>query len=73
MQKIQILFPEPMMKRMKEIAQQEDVSISDLVRRATDTWIERFPTYMKPTRKVPVINAGRCLLDSESMKEALHE
>ena len=73
MQKIQILFPDPMMKRIRKLAAQEDVSISDLVRRATDCWLERFPVKTTAPRKVPVIDAGRCLLDTDAMKEALHE
>ena len=73
MQKMQILFPDPMMKQMRELAAREDVSVSDLVRKATQSWMERFPVNNPTRRQVPVIDAGRCLLDSDELKEALYE
>lgn len=73
MQKIQILFPDPMMGKLREIAAREDRPISEIVRGATAMWLERFPEKKPGRKKVPVIDAGRCLLDAEGMKEALHE
>lgn len=73
MQKIQILFPDPMMERMREVAKREDVPVSEIVRKAMAMWLDRFPSQEAKVKRVPVIDAGRCLLDSEAMKEALHE
>jgi len=73
MQKLQILFPDPMMKRLREVADREDVPLSELVRRATALWLDRLPRIETKVRPVPVVNAGRCLLDADAMKEALHE
>lgn len=74
MQKLQILFPEPLMQKMRMTAEREDISVSDLVRRATDHWLARFPTgHRDQRREMPVVDAGRCLVDAQQMKEILHE
>lgn len=73
MQKMQILFPAPLMKQMRELAAREDISISDIVRKATENWLERYPAKKPSQQKVPVVDTGRCLVDSKAMKEALYE
>jgi hypothetical protein len=74
MQKIQILFPDPMMGKLREVSEQQDIPISEIVRGATAMWLDRMPAKL-PTRrkKVPVVDAGRCLLGGDEMKEALYE
>jgi len=73
MQKIQVLFPDPMMQRVREAARREDVPVSEIIRKALTLWLDRQPNQETPTKHVPVINAGRCLLNADAMKEALHE
>tara|TARA_B110000483_G_scaffold231990_1_gene299018 strand:+ start:971 stop:1159 length:189 start_codon:yes stop_codon:yes gene_type:complete len=43
MQKMQILFSEPLMKKLKGVAKRLDIPVSEVVRRATDRWLEKFP------------------------------
>lgn len=62
-----------MMKKMKELAALEDVSVSDLVRKATQFWIERYPVKMPKRQQVPVVDAGRCLVSADAMKETIYE
>lgn len=73
MQKLQILFPDPLMQKMRRVAEQVDWPVSEVVRRATEQWLERFPDdgVEKPT--VPLINGGLCLLSAAEMKEAIYE
>jgi len=73
MQKMQILFPEPLMKKMKGVARRLDIPVSEVVRRATDLWLERFPESPSEKLEVPVIHAGRCLMDAQEMRDALYE
>lgn len=73
MQKIQILFPDPMMGRLREVAEQEDIPISDIIRKAAAMWLDRFPQKKQQRKSVPIIDAGSCLLSADDMKEALHE
>ena len=71
---MQILFPDPMMRRIRELAEREDVSVSDFIRRAAWFWIDRYPEEL-PEKKleIPIVDAGPCLLNSEEMKQALYE
>lgn len=61
------------MERLREEAEREDVPLSEIIRKATALWLERLPLQDRKAKRVPVIDAGRCLLDAEAMKEALHE
>ena len=61
------------MKKMKGVAQRLDIPVSEVVRRATDRWLERFPESPAEKNKVPVIHAGRCLIDAEDMRDAIYE
>jgi hypothetical protein len=43
MKKLQILFPDPLMRKMRRVARQADLLVNEVVRRATELWLERFP------------------------------
>ncbi len=43
MKKIQVLFPEPVMNRLRRQARAEDRPLSELIRRATEQWLDRLP------------------------------
>lgn len=73
MQKLQILFPDPMMLRMRRVAKRVDLPVSEVVRRATEQWLERFPEEAKALRTVPVVDAGKCLVSAAEMREAIYE
>jgi len=74
MKKLQILFPDPLMLRMREIAESEDLPVSEIVRRATSAWLEKFPQ-KTPTKKreVPVVDLGECTFDPTNLREYLYE
>ena len=44
MKKIQVLFPEPQMERLKRIAKLEDRPISEIIRRATEDYLAKAPS-----------------------------
>jgi hypothetical protein len=71
MQKIQILFPEPDMRRLRDLARREDRPISEIVRRATEAWIERSASACAPaeTRVIPVFHGGRTLIPAGAMRD----
>jgi hypothetical protein len=73
MQKLQILFPEPMMNKLRKIAKQEDVPVSEIVRKAADLWLKRFPDKPASKKNVPTIDAGACMMSADDMKEAMYE
>jgi len=73
MQKLQILFPEPLLKKMKCVARRLDIPVSEVVRRATDRWLEGFPESPTEKNKIPVIHAGRCLVAARDMRDTIYE
>jgi hypothetical protein len=73
MQKIQILFPDPVMERLRAAARQQDRPVSELVRRAVDRLLEQAPVHppREPAR-FPTFRGGGVLVDAESLKDLLH-
>lgn len=72
MQKIQILFPEPQMRRLRELARREDRPISEVVRRATEAWLDRCAlTYVgSESRVIPTFHGGETLIAAGAMRDA---
>lgn len=73
MQKIQILFPDPLMARVRRLAERTDLPVSEIVRRATERWLDRMPESPRRHMTVPSVDAGRCLVSAEEMRETLYE
>ncbi len=44
MKRTQIQFPDPLYLRAKEVARQNDWALADVVRRAVELYVERFPS-----------------------------
>jgi len=73
--KIQILFPDPVMKRVKQLSKRLDMPVSEIVRRATETWIEKHPSAPATNGKlkVPTVSCGNSLIDASDMRDAAYE
>jgi hypothetical protein len=56
----QVQFPDPLYKRLKEIAQLQDWSLSEVMRKAAEHFVERFPvTATKPSEwEFPTLDCG---------------
>ena len=73
MQKIQILFPDPVMERLRAVARQQDRSVSELVRRAVDRLLEQVPTLPpKLPARFPTFHGGGVLVDADRLRDMLH-
>ena len=74
MQKIQVLFPDPVMERLRAVAQAQDRPVSELVRRAVDRMLEQCPVLppSKPAR-FPTFHGGDMLVAPDRLREALRE
>jgi hypothetical protein len=74
MQKIQVLFPDPVMERLRAVALAQDRSVSELVRRAVDRMLEQCPVLppSKPAR-FPTFHGGDMLAAPDRLREVLHE
>lgn len=74
MQKIQILFPDPVMERLRAVARQQDRPVSELVRRAVDRLLEQVPVLPpKQPARFPTFRGGGVLVDAARLKDVLHD
>ena len=75
MKKIQILFPEPQMDRLRKAARNEDKPISEIVRRATEEYLDKLPGAAPDENivTIPTFDGGKTFIDPGSFREAAHE
>lgn len=71
MQKLQILFPDPQLRKLREIAKREDRPVSEIVRKAVDAWIEKKEPLRETSHKisVPTFHGGRIKVGSEELRD----
>ncbi len=60
MTRTQIQFPEPLYQRLKEIAERQDWSLSEVMRKAAEHFVTRFPEEPTPRKawRFPTIDCG---------------
>ena len=60
MTRTQIQFPDPLYQRLKVIAEQQDWSLSEVMRKAAEHFITRFPEDPKPKAvwRFPTLDCG---------------
>jgi hypothetical protein len=79
MQKLQILFPDPLMDALRRLAKAEDRPVSEIVRRAVDRDLEqRAGLLRKGTNNAPVpvfpnFSGGKVLVSAADMKTAIYD
>jgi hypothetical protein len=73
MQKIQILFPNPLMGRVRAVATEEDRPVSEVIRRAVEKFLEMRPEKPCQDRQLPTFRGGKILVTAERLKEAIYE
>lgn len=69
MEKLQVLFPEKSMRRLREVAKAEDRPMSEIVRRATEDWLDSQPSGAAGDDSIPVFDLGLRITDPEALKE----
>lgn len=77
MQKMQILFPDPQMARLRELARLEDRPVSEIVRRAVERDLDqrgvRLQARSAPGTRFPTFDGGRVRVPANRMKAILHD
>jgi len=75
MKKIQILFPDPQMERLRRAARVEDRPISEIVRRATEEYLDKLPRspVQNSETLIPTFDGGRTLVDPARFREIAHQ
>jgi predicted transcriptional regulator len=69
MEKLQVLFPEKSMRRLREVAKAEDRPMSEIVRRATEDWLDSQPAAPSMDDIMPVFALGLRVTDDEALRE----
>jgi len=72
MRKMQILFPEPMLRRLQEVSRVEDRPVSELVRRAVDRFLEQVPEAGRGDRRFPTFHGGGVLVAADRIKQEIY-
>jgi len=75
MQKMQILFPEPQLARLRRIADAEDRPVSELIRGAVDFWLSRYGK-SEPgavAERPPTYSCGEILTPAQDLRNKAHE
>lgn len=73
MQKMQILFPDPLMRRLREVAKAEDRPVSEVVRRAVEQALRQKGPGRRAGRVLPTFRGGRVRVSAGEMKDAIYE
>lgn len=73
MQKLQILFPNPVMAKLRAVAAEEDRPVSELIRRAVERFLELKPSKVVRNPVLPVFKAGPVLVSSEELKNIIYD
>lgn len=71
----QIQLPDSLYAEIKRIAQEQEWSIAEVLRRGAEAILRRYPSHKKQavTWKLPVIKAKLLIEDPEKIKEILFE
>ena len=76
MQKIQILFPDPLMDTLRKLAKIEDRPVSEIVRRAVDRDVaQRYGMLRRGSAlppAFPTFDGGPVLVSAAKMKSIIH-
>jgi Ribbon-helix-helix protein, copG family len=73
MQKIQVLFPDPIMTRLRRLARLQDRPVSELIRRAVEESLARNPEPKGTELRIPSFRGGKILCSAEEIREKLYE
>jgi hypothetical protein len=73
MQKIQVLFPDPVMTRLRRMARLQDRPVSELIRRAVEESLSRSPEPKAAQRRIPSFKGGQILCSVEELRETLYK
>ena len=72
MEKLQILFPEPQLRRLRTLAQRQDRPVSELVRNAVEQWLERSGSVDELREPPPTFRGGKVMMPASEFREAAY-
>jgi Ribbon-helix-helix protein, copG family len=72
MQKIQILFPDPVLARLRRLARIQDRPVSEIIRRAVEESLARTPESVTNPKRIPTFRGGRVLSSPGEIRDAAY-
>ena len=73
MHKMQILFPNPLICRVRAVAAEEDRPVSEVIRRAVEVFLEMRPPKPPQARQLPTYRGGKILVSADHLKQAIYD
>ena len=74
MERMQILFPEPQLSRLRKMAKRQDRPVSELVRSAVDLWLSRYSAEEgSANEKAPVYSCGSVKVPSGNLRDIANQ
>ena len=75
MEKLQLLFPSPVLSRLRALAKKEDRPVSEVVRRAVDRYLAQVP--IQPTnnkkKEFPTFDGGKMIAKAKNLRELAYQ
>jgi len=75
MQRMRLLFPDEMIARLKEVANQEERPVSEVIRRSIEEFFMRYPKGKKKRITVDQLSGhlGEVKVSASQLREVLYE
>ncbi len=75
MQRMQILFPEPQLAKLRLISEAQDRPVSELIRNAVEFWLMRYASDIptETAEAAPVYSCGSITASADSLRNAAYE
>jgi len=75
MQRMQLLFPDEMIARLKEVANQEERPVSEVIRRSIEEFFMRYPKEKKKRITVDQLagHLGEVKVSAAELRDVLYE
>ena len=70
---MQILFPNPLMGKLRAVAAEEDRPVSELIRRAVEKFLEMKPERPRHIRPLPTVRGGKILVSAADLKDVIYD
>lgn len=75
MQKLQVFFPEPQLRKLRKLSREQDRPISELVRIAVDYWLDRQAEQKESEVKEtpPAFSCGNIRIEAEELRDMVYD
>lgn len=75
MQKMQVFFPEPQLRKLRMLSKQKDRPVSELIRMAVDYWLEKQGEQQDPVVKEapPEFPCGNIRIQAGELREMAYD